>query len=314
MNRENDNFLYNYDLESILPTNDLMFKKIFWNKEYPNILISFINAVLKRAEPIVSVDLINTELDSQFLIDHGIRLDLIAKTSSNELLNIEMQKRDEDNMYKRTLYYWSKIYSSQLNKGQEYNDLRPVITINILDFVLFNDKRCHRSFILKDKETNEIPEINNEDLKMIEIHFVELKKRKYMDQNDDLWAWAEFLKAPNSKNLDEKKEEIKSIRDAQNVYDIAVADPTEREKIRLLDKTQRDNLSYKKAQITKARERGIKKGKKEGLAEGKKVGLVEGEYNAKIETAKKMLLKGLGAETISECTGLSLEEVQKLTC
>ena len=78
MSRENDNILCDYDPETILPTNDLMFKKIFWNKEHPDILISFINAVLKREDPIVSVDLISTELDSQFLIDHGIRLDLLG--------------------------------------------------------------------------------------------------------------------------------------------------------------------------------------------------------------------------------------------
>ena len=46
--------------ETILPTNDLMFKKIFWNKDYPNILISFINAILKRQDPITSVNLIST--------------------------------------------------------------------------------------------------------------------------------------------------------------------------------------------------------------------------------------------------------------
>lgn len=290
MSRENDNFLYNYDLETILPTNDLMFKKIFWNKEHPNILISFINAVLKRKDPIISVDLISTEIDSQFLIDHGIRLDLLGKTSTGEVLNIEMQKKNNDDMYKRTLYYWARLYSSQLNKGKEYKTLKPVITINILDFILFDDKRCHRNYILKDEKTNEVGD------RMLDIHFVELKKRVYMDQNDDLWAWAEFLKAPNSKNLDEKKEEIKSIRDAQNVYDIAVADPVEREKIRLLDKTQRDNLSSNKADLERAKDEG----------------LAEGEHKKAIETARKMLSKGSDIDFISECTGLSIDEIKKL--
>ena len=83
--------------ETILPTNDLMFKKIFWNKDYPNILISFINAILKRQDPITSVDLISTvhnnaarnkQMNDEFIGEHGIRLDLVAKTSSNEILNI----------------------------------------------------------------------------------------------------------------------------------------------------------------------------------------------------------------------------------
>ena len=92
------------------------------------------------------------QLDTQFIGKHGIRLDLVATTSSNEILNIEMQKKNNDalceqidstlvetNMYKRSLFYWAKIYYSQLKKGQKYKELCPVIAINILDFNLFKD-------------------------------------------------------------------------------------------------------------------------------------------------------------------------------
>ena len=121
-----------YEDESILPTNDLMFKRIFWNKEYPNILISFINSILKRDNPITSIELVSTEHDSvvelaeqmnnEFMGEHGIRLDSVGKTSNNEILNIEMQKRNTDEMYRRSLFYWAKLYSSQLQKGQKYKE------------------------------------------------------------------------------------------------------------------------------------------------------------------------------------------------
>ena len=41
------------------------------------------------------------------------------------------------------------------------------------------------------------------------MHFVKLSKKHHMDQNDELWAWAEFLKAPNSEHLKWKYEESK---------------------------------------------------------------------------------------------------------
>ena len=57
----------------------------------------------------------------------------------------KMQKRNDDalckqivdsseatKMHKRSLYYCAKLYSSQLNKGCNYRELCPVITINIL--------------------------------------------------------------------------------------------------------------------------------------------------------------------------------------
>ena len=56
----------------------------------------------------------------------------------------------------------------------------------------------------------------------------------------------------------------------------------------------------------------FKDGKKEGLAEGMKQGEKQGELKAKIETAKKMLAKGIPVEVVAECTGLVIEEVEKL--
>ena len=192
----------------------------------------------------------------------------------------------ETNMYKRSLFYWSKIYYSQLKKGREYRELCPVIAINILDFNLFKDNRCNRNFILKDEQTNE-----EYASRMLDIYFIELNKRKYMDQNDALWAWTEFLKAPNSYHLNSIQNEIESIADAKKIFDKANANSVEKEKMRLLDKTQMDNLSA----IATARDEG----KEEGLAEGK------------LETAKKMLEKGLDISLIAQCTGLSEEVISK---
>ncbi len=182
-----------------------------------------------------------------------------------------MQKKNSDHIYKRSLFYLAKIYYSQLTKGQEYKKLCPVIVINILDFNLFNDNRCNRNFVLKDEKTNE------EYLRMIEMYFVELNKRKYMDQNDELWAWTEFLKAPNSSNLIGIENEVESIANAKEIFDKANADPIQKEKIRLLDKTQMDNLS------------AIANAKDEGLKQGKQEGIVEGEHKKAIETARNFL-------------------------
>jgi predicted transposase/invertase (TIGR01784 family) len=46
--------------------------------------------------------------------------------------------------------------------------------------------------------------------------------------------------------------------------------------------------------------------------DGKKEGLAEGEQKKAIETAKKMLEKGIAVEVVAECTGLAIEDVEKL--
>ena len=48
--------------------------------------------------------------------------------------------------------------------------------------------------------------------------------------------------------------------------------------------------------------------RKAGLREGR----LEGEREAKFATARNLLKKNISAEIIAECTGLSLEEVQKI--
>ena len=37
-------------------------------------------------------------------------------------------------MIERTLYYWSGLYYNQLQKGEEYQESKRVIAINILDY------------------------------------------------------------------------------------------------------------------------------------------------------------------------------------
>ncbi len=49
-----------------------------------------------------------------------------------------------------------------------------------------------------------------------------------------------------------------------------------------------------------------------GLKEGMAKGLLAGERKKAIETARNFLKKNISAEIIAECTGLSLEEVNKL--
>ena len=45
----------------------------------------------------------------------------------------------------------------------------------------------------------------------------------------------------------------------------------------------------------------------------KNEGITQGSQQAKIETARNMFLKNIPIDIIAECTGLSIEEVSKLT-
>ena len=100
------------------PKIDFVFKKIFGSEKHPRVLISFLNAILKPINPISNVEIRNSDLEKEFLDDKFSRLDIKARTNKNEIINIEIQLKNEYNMIKRSLYYWSKMYEEQLNEGE----------------------------------------------------------------------------------------------------------------------------------------------------------------------------------------------------
>ncbi|MGL5948305.1 MAG: Rpn family recombination-promoting nuclease/putative transposase, partial [Aeromonas sp.] len=121
------------------PKIDFVFKSLFGSAKHPNILLSFLNACIKSASPIVSVQIKNSEINKEHVEDSFSRLDVLAKTDRGELINIEMQRLDERNMVKRSLYYWAKTYSSEYAGKSRYQDLPRTICINVLDFNLLQN-------------------------------------------------------------------------------------------------------------------------------------------------------------------------------
>ena len=66
------------------------------------------------------------------------------------------------------------------------------------------------------------------------------------------------------------------------------------------------------AGVEKGMKKGIEKGREEGIEQGREEGIEQGAYNTKLETAKKLLLKGMSLVEISEVIGLPLETVMEL--
>lgn len=98
-------------MRKVKPLNDFIFKKIFGEKGNEDILISFINAVLKRTnkEPIIEI-IDNKQLTKEVINDKTSIIDVRARTAKGENVDIEVQLNDQGNMDKRTLFYWGKMY------------------------------------------------------------------------------------------------------------------------------------------------------------------------------------------------------------
>ncbi|MDB8576111.1 Rpn family recombination-promoting nuclease/putative transposase [Turicibacter sanguinis] len=267
------------------PKMDFVFKRIFGNENHPNVLISFLNAVLNPVDPIKSVILKDTTIEKSHLEDKYSRLDVKAMTNKGEHINIEIQLKDEYNMIKRSLYYWSKLYEGQLENGENYQKLSRTICINLLDFNLLNHDKFHSVYRLKDCETNE--ELTD----VMELHFIELKKMKDVQRVEEvktkLEAWLYFINQPDSELVQELEKVEIEIKEAKAELIRLSGDRKERERYEKRRESRLNEISA----LSYAEEKGAKK--------------------EKIEIAKN-LLDVLDDETISLKTGLSIEEVKEI--
>ena len=64
-------------------------------------------------------------------------LDIKATLNNNTYIDIEMQMGDEKNVVKRSTYYAAKMMSDQLQNGEKYKEIKPVIVIFIMNFNYF---------------------------------------------------------------------------------------------------------------------------------------------------------------------------------
>jgi predicted transposase/invertase (TIGR01784 family) len=280
--------------ELFSPKVDYVFKNIFGNEKHPNILISFLNACIKPKYPIEKVNIRNTEINKEFVEDSYSRLDILATTSTGEVINIEMQRKDQHNMIKRSLYYWSKVYSSEYQGKSLYSKLPRTICINILDFELLDEENYHNTYVLKNRENNHLL---TDDL---ELHFIEIPKMKAIDLDDMLSIWTAFLEDPNNNEVVELEKKYSALHEAREELTRISRDPKEREAYRMRENSQNDKADA----IATANERG----RIQGRAEGRE----EGVLQAKIENAKSAILNGFDDDVIIKIVGLSIEEIKAI--
>jgi len=121
------------------PKVDYVFKKLFASEENKPILLSALDAVLTPSldQRLVAVDLLNPFNDKETWDDKVSVVDVKARDQRDRLYNVEMQMSASIAYPHRALYYWAVLYGQQLHEGMDYPTLKPMISISIVNDVLF---------------------------------------------------------------------------------------------------------------------------------------------------------------------------------
>jgi predicted transposase/invertase (TIGR01784 family) len=275
----------------INPKTDFAFKKIFGSEQSKDILISFLNGILYEGQPTIEdLEILNPYQAPRVRGMKETYLDVKARITGNKTVIIEMQILNVEGFEKRILYNAAKAYSIQLDTGESYNLLNPVIALTITDFEMFPQlEQVISRFILKERDY--LVDYLAYDFELV---FVELPKfNKQLEQLENLTEkWIYFLK--NARKLQDIPTNMREVPEISRAFEIANQANLNRDELEDLEKREIFIHDQRNA-IKKALNQGIQ----------------QGEQQKAIEIAKE-LLDVLDEETISQKTGLSLEEVRKL--
>ena len=125
---------------------DIIFKKLFTDEGNQHLLQAYLSDTLGIPyDSIENLVVLNSEIMPDSITEKYSRMDIRMK-ANGRLINVEMQIKDEGDYKDRSLYYLSKLYSGQLKSGDVYGSLNQCISINIINFNLFDCEEYHSSF------------------------------------------------------------------------------------------------------------------------------------------------------------------------
>jgi predicted transposase/invertase (TIGR01784 family) len=227
-------------------------------------------------------------------------VDVKARLEDNSLVIIEMQVLNHQGCEKRVLYNAAKNYSVQLQKSEDYHLLNPVIALNIVDFIMFEDNdKIISNFKLLEKE--EFIHYSDD----IELIFIELPKFKKslpeLHTAQDKWIY--FLQ--NAGSLDFIPEQVQP--EIKQALEMANEANFSREELELQHK-RKEFIYIQKSSIDLATE----KGREQGMEQGREQGFEQ----SSLQTQTKMVLNshkaGLDVALIATISGLNTAEVNDI--
>lgn len=300
---------------------DWAMKRLLRNKANFAVLEGLLTTLLN--DKITIQKLLESESNQEEEFDKYNRVDMLAEDSKGTLLLIEIQNNNEYAYFQRMLFGTSKLVTEYINRGEGYDKVRKVYSINIVYFSLGHGKDIvyHGKTEFRGIHQNDLLELSPFQRQTFKVDTVsQLYPEYYILKVNDfnqvaktpLEEWIYYLNTgeipekAQAPGLDAARERLKldkMSKDELKAY------------YRHLDNIVilRDNIHTERAE---GRAEGRSEGRAEGLEEGRAEGLEEGRAKgveeARKQSAVRMKAKGFSAEDIADITGLSLEEIADL--
>ena len=300
----NVDFFRTYD-----PLDDFLFAGYMASKGCEKQLNSLINGILteNNEDSILELEIISNKLlPGEIEGNKSCILDLRSISPNGPIINIEVQKKNENHFRRRSQLYISREFSNSIKSGK-LEEVKPHLLINILDFGFCKNDKITRKFNMIDE--TDIKCVYSDCIKIINVNLVSFRKLNEIDFDNPLHRWLIFL------NKNSPMDMVKMVINEDEAIKLAheKAEELLKDEAFLHEKNKRQQADLKyKGEMDYVRDEGIKEGIREGIKEGIREGIKEGREKGELNIAKKLIEAGMSIEEIAKTTGLSIAKLEKL--
>ena len=265
---------------------DTMFHTMLNNQSRKKYVSYLISLILDKPylDIFNSITFVKEKLDNDSFYSSKKCVDLVVEIDG-EVINIEMNNNNASReVLERNLSYSFDLYKSKMKSGYGYN-YQKTIQININNFSFEGNDNVIEKFMFT---SNDRKYFLTEKIVIFNIYIPKIKEKYYNKDEVNLLETLLLVFNENSDGVrelalgDEIMEDyIKEAHDAS--YDDEI--------IGLYDKELHDKMMY---------QTGIRNAKEEGINQ------------RNIEISKNLLKSNVPVELISDCTGLTIEEIENI--
>jgi len=272
----------NEENETLDPTNDFLFKRLFADPCNERLLLDLIRAVLGPGVDVIGVKVVESTVLRDKVKDKTIVLDILVETEDGTKVAAEMQSRNRGHFMARIVFYWARLLVDQLQRGGDYATIKPTIVIAFTGYEETAGDALHTVFTI---------EANRRDIqrcKLMELHLVEFPKAarvaSHQGENPRLVLWARYFAARNHQQRELVAQEDDVIAQAHRVLRELSAIDEVRQAFHLREielRTFEHDLEARHEQgLAEGLAIGETKGRTEGRIEGRTEGRVEGTLDS----------------------------------
>ena len=288
------------------PKADLTFKRVFG--EHPDLVMSLLNALLplKKDEEITEIEYLPAEMVPENPLRKYSIVDVRCKDKKGRQFLVEMQMLWSPEFYQRVLFNASKAYVRQLDKGETYELLQPIYSLNLVNDIFEPELEgyYHHYELVHVEHSDKV-------IDGLQLIFVELPKftpHNYAEKKMQV-LWLRYLTEINE-NTRKAPEELLSNPEINKALTELEESAFTEEQLAGYEKFW-DGISVEKTIYNSAIRKGLAEGEAKGKAEGLAEGLAKGKAKLLL-VAANMKKKGIDLASIIECTGLDEKTVNAL--